>query len=78
MIVGRNEVQKLKEAGYTYHELAEIAKCPTPTVMQLGQYGTAPDKPIDLDVKALLEAKAGKPIELAEESETTKKEGKGK
>lgn len=77
MIVGRNEVQQLKAAGYTYHELAEIAKCPTPTVMQLGQYGTAPDRPIELDVKALLDAKTPKPIALDEKSDSTKtKEGK--
>ena len=57
MPVNRDQVQQLKAAGYTYHELAEIAKCPTPAIMQLGQYGTQPDRPINLDVNALLKAK---------------------
>lgn len=57
MILNRDSVRQLKDAGYTYHELAELAKCPTPVIMQLGQYGTVPEKPIDLDVEALLKAK---------------------
>ena len=76
MIVGRNEVQQLKAAGYTYHELAELAKCPTPAVMQLGQYGTTPDKAIDLDVAALLKAKAPIVEPSAEIEVEPKKEGK--
>lgn len=78
MIVGRNEVQQLKAAGYTYHELAELAKCPTPAVLQLGQYGMTPDKPIDLDVATLLKAKAKKEEATAEIEVEPKKEGKGK
>ncbi len=79
MIVNREQVQQLKEAGYTYHELAELAQCPTPAVMQLGQYGMQPDKPIDLDVAALLKAKAPKEDAPAEiEVEKPKNEGKAK
>lgn len=77
MIVGRAEVLKLKEAGYTYHELAQLANCPTPAVMQLGQYGTQPDRAIDLDVAALLRAKA--PIvEPSAEVEVEKPKTEGK
>ena len=77
MIVGRAEVLKLKEAGYTYHDLAQLANCQTPAVMQLGQYGTQPDRGIDLDVDALLKAKAPK-VEPSAEVEVEKPKTEGK
>lgn len=72
MILNREHIAQLREAGYSYHDIAQEAKLPTPMVMQYGQYGTAPDRPIDVDFEAMMKARKAKvepPKETTEHTE---------
>jgi predicted transcriptional regulator len=76
MGLSMDDCTKLKAAGYSEHDIAQVAKVPTPAIVKLARYGMAPQQEINIDVDGLLKAKAVKPIELGEKAESTKKEGK--
>lgn len=57
------ECKALKEAGYTEHDIAQLAGVPTPAIVKLARYGMAPQKDITIDVAALLKAKDKAPKE---------------
>ena len=82
------ECRQLKAAGYSEHDIAQLAGVPTPAIVKLARFGMAPQKQIVIDVAELLKAKdAVKPepeaVEIQPETAPTveeplKKEGKGK
>lgn len=72
MILNREHIAQLREAGYSYHDIAQEAKLPTPMVMQYGQYGTAPERPVDVDFEAMMKVRKAKvepPKETTEHTE---------
>ena len=82
MGLSMQECRQLKAAGYSEHDIAQLAGVPTPAIVKLARYGMAPQKEIVIDVAAMLKAKA-KAVEIQPETapiteEKPKTEGKGK
>ena len=82
MGLSMRECKQLKAAGYSEHDIAQLAGVPTPAIVKLARYGMAPQKEIVIDVAAMLKAKA-KAVEIQPETapiteEKPKTEGKGK
>lgn len=80
MALSMDDCAKLKAAGYSEHDIAQVAKVPTPAIVKLARFGIPPQHHIEIDIDAMLKAKEGeKPKEEAKADESVEgKSGPGR
>lgn len=80
----KDQVEKLRDLGMSFHDIAQIAKVPTPVIAQIGLYGKQPDMAdFAFDFAGVLasktkEAAKEEPMETPTEDSKMKEEPKTK
>lgn len=75
MGLSKTQVEQLRDLGMSFHDIAQIAKVPTPVIAQIGLYGKTNDAVFDFDFQKVFEENGGKKaVEAKKEAKKSKED----